>query len=182
MIKLDNRTRGVEFSNRPTVALGLIKQHADHYTGSYEIRDKGESLQSFIDQEVRERCKKRENNIFTLEEEIKKRQMEIKAKEEWVKSQGELRKRIEIVDPIEEKLRVLKEKNELSKRESNYQKLENNQSKENNKSDPSIPAKIKVNAIGAEPAEQTKTIPTSNCTEQEAMIPPLVLLSSLTFL
>ena len=111
---------------------------------------------------------------MTLEEEIKKKQqIEIKAKEEWVKSQGELRKRIEIVDPIEEelkteeckleeKLRVLKEKEiELSKRESNYPKFVNNQSKGDNKSDLSIPAKIKVNAIGTEPAEQTKTIPTS---------------------
>ena len=31
-LKLDNRTRGGEFSNRPTVALGLRKQHADPYT------------------------------------------------------------------------------------------------------------------------------------------------------
>ena len=59
---------------------------------------------------------------------------------------------------------------ELSKRESNYLKLVNNHSKEDNKSDPSIPAKIKVNAVGVEPVEQTKTIPTSNCTEQEAKI------------
>ena len=179
-LKLDNRTRGGEFSNRQTEALGPRKQHADPYTGSYEIRDKGESLQCFIDQEVRERRKKRENNILTLEEEIKKREIEIKAKEEWVKSQDELRKRIQIEDPIEEelkvkehilkeKLRILNEKEiELSKRESNYRKLENHQRKEDNKSDQSIPAKIKSKAIGVEPAEQTKTIQTSSCTEQEA--------------
>ena len=63
----------------------------------------------------------------------------------------------------------MKEKEiELNKREYNYRKLENNQSKEDNKRDPSIPAKIKVNEIGVEPAEQTKTIQTSSCTEQEA--------------
>ena len=41
-----------------------------------------------------------------------KREREIKAKEEWMKSQDELRKRIEIVDPIEKELetkeRILK--------------------------------------------------------------------------
>ena len=179
-LKLDNRTRGGEFSNRQTEALGPRKQHADPYTGIYEIRDKGESLQCFIDQEVRERRKKRENNILTLEEEIKKREMQIKAKEEWVKSQDELRKRIEIVDPIEEelkvkehilkeKLRILNEKEiELSRRESNHKTLGINQTKEDNKSSTNILTKIKVNAIGAEPDEQTKTILTSNYTEKEA--------------
>ena len=179
-LKLDNSTRGGEFRNRQSETLELRQQHADPYTGMSWIKYEGENLQCFINQEVMERRKKRENNILTLEEEIKKREMEIKAKEEWVKSQDELRKRIEIVDPIEEelktkerileeKLRVLKEKEiELRKREYNYRKLENNHSKEDNKGDPSIPAKIKVNEIGVEPAEQTKTIQTSSCTEQEA--------------
>ena len=48
-----------------------------------------EILQSCIDQEVRERRKNQENNILTFEEEIKKKEMEIKAMEEWVKSQDE---------------------------------------------------------------------------------------------
>ena len=181
-LKLDNSTRGGEFRNRQSEAFEFRQQHADSYIGMYGIKYEGENLQCFINQEVMEWRKKRENNILTLEEEIKKREMEIKAKEKWVKSQDELRKRIEIVDPIEEelktkehileeKLRVLKEKEiELSKREYNYRKLENNQSKEDNKRDPSIPAKIKVNEIGIEPAEQTKTIPISDCTEQEAKI------------
>ena len=179
-LKLDNSTRGGEFRNRQSETLEFRQQHADPYTGMRGIKYDGENLQCFINQEVMERRKKRENNILTLEDEIKKREMEIKAKEEWVKSQDELRKRIEIVDPIEEelktkerileeKLRVLKEKEiEFSKRQYNYRKLENNQSKEDNKRDPSIPAKIKVNEIGVEPAEQTKTIQTSSCTEQEA--------------
>ena len=180
-LKLDNRTRGGEFSNRQSGALGLRKQHADPYAGSYEIRDKGESLQCFIDQEVRERRKKRENNILTLEDEIKKKAMEIKAKEEWVKSQDELRKRIEIVDPIEEelkvkehilkeKLRILNEKEiELSRRESNHKTLGINQTNEDNKrSSTNILTKSKANAIGAELDEETKTILTSNYTEKEA--------------
>ena len=180
-LKLDNRTRGGEFNNRQSGALGLRKQHADPYAGSYEIRDKGESLQCFIDQEVRERRKKRENNILTLKDEIKKKAMEIKAKEEWVKSQDELRKRIEIVDPIEEelkvkehilkeKLRILNEKEiELSRRESNHKTLGINQTNEDNKrSSTNILTKSKANAIGAELDEETKTILTSNYTEKEA--------------
>ena len=106
--------------------------------------------------------------------------MEIKAKEEWVKSQDELRKRIEIVDPIEEelkvkehilkeKLRILNEKEiELSRRESNHKTLGINQTKEDNKSSTNILTKSKANAIGAEPDEETKTILTSNYTEKEA--------------
>ena len=104
----------------------------------------------------------------------------MKVKKEWVKSQDELRKRIEIVDPIEEelkvkehilteKLRILNEKEiELSRREFNHKTLGINQTKEDNKSSTNILTKSKANAIGAEPDEQTMTILTSNYTEKEA--------------
>ena len=84
-LKLDNITRGGEFRNKQSEALEFRQQYTDPYTGKHGIKFEEENLQCFIDQEVRERRKKRENNILTLEEEIKKREMEIKVKKEWVK-------------------------------------------------------------------------------------------------